>query len=155
MCIIADPPILVPMFKEDDPEHHKFLPVKTWVLEGPGKFVMGGTQYKTELMKVSKILVFIKELEKRGKIVRKKDEDVDKDVKILKIKEPSKNFDDPHLVALARLSGCKLICLRDPRAHRYLRKPHFYNAAKDRPKLYTRIKNSDLLCKNNIAPCCN
>lgn len=154
MCIIADPPILIPMFKSDDPEHRKFFPVMKWITEGPGKFVMGGSQYKEELKKVASVLKFINELEKQGKVVRRKDSDIDKDVSDLKQKEPSKDFDDPHLVALARVSGCKLICLRDPRAHKFLRNLQFYSAAKDRPKLYTRAKNATLLCKSNIAPCC-
>jgi len=154
MCIVVDPPTLIPIFKQSDPRHSDFAPVRNWVMFGPGKLVLGGTKYKGELSKVSSIIGFIRELEKQRKIVRKNDAEVDRDVAILKNLEPAADFDDPHLVALVRLSGCRIICILDPRAHRFLRKDSFYKATKDRPKLYTRTKNETLLCKDNIAPCC-
>ncbi|MBN3816286.1 hypothetical protein G3N57_06500 [Paraburkholderia sp. Se-20369] len=58
------------------------------------------------------------------------------------------------MVALVRLSGCRLICIRDRRAHRFLRRLAFYTTGRQRPRLYTRAKNATLLCNNNIAPCC-
>lgn len=154
MCIVADPPTLIPIFKETDPEHRDFAPVKDWVLFGPGKLVLGGTKYKEELSRMPSVLAFIRELEKVGKIVRKLDEEVDKDQEAVKVLEPAADFDDPHLVALVRLSGCRVICIRDPRSHRFLRKIALYRSSKDRPKLYTRPKNDGLLCRDNIAPCC-
>ena len=150
MCIVADPPTLVPMFKVTDPEHLAFAPVRNWVVDGPGKFVIGGTKYKTELMAVASIIAFLKELEKRGKIIRKSDSDVDAEESAVKLIEPTKDFDDPHLVALVRLTGCKLICIRDPRSHRFLRAAKLYRATRDRPRLYTRAKNASLLTLPNI-----
>lgn len=154
MCIVIDPPALIPMFKTADVEHQKFSPVRKWIVEGPGKIIIGGAQYRKELLDVISIIQFVKELERRGKVIRKCDAEVDRDVERIKRIEPCKDFDDPHLVALINLSGCKLICIRDPRAHRFLRNKKFYNNTKLRPRLYTRAKNSNLLCKDNIAPCC-
>lgn len=154
MCIVADPPTFIPMFKVDDPEHEIFSPVKKWITDGPGKFIIGGTTYKKELSKLSSALRFLTELEKKNKIIRKSDADVDNEEKNVKSIEPAKDFDDPHLVALIRLSGCKVICLRDARAHRFLQKSSLYASAPDRPKLYTAKSHQKLLCKQNIAPCC-
>lgn len=154
MCIVADPPTFVPMFKSSDPDHADFVAVRDWVLNGPGKFVMGGARYKTELMAVRSVLPFLAELQRKGKIVRSRDEEVDADEVTVKTIEPAKDFDDPHLVALVRLTGCRLICIRDPRSHRFLRAPAFYRSKKDRPRLYTRPKNHALLCPQNLAPCC-
>lgn len=150
MSIVVDPPAFVPMFKSSDSEYLKFSPVRDWVTKGPGKFVMGGTQYKTELLAVKSILSLLNELEKRGKIIRQSDSDVDADVLRVKAIEPAKDFDDPHIVALIRVSGCKLICIRDPRAHKFLRASYLYDSPRDRPKLYTREKNVGLLCLLNI-----
>lgn len=154
MCIVVDPPTFVPMFKPTDPEHAVFSPVRDWVVGGPGKFVMGGAKYKTELMAVRSVLPFLAELERKGKIVRRLDKEVDDDETVVKAIEPAKDFDDPHLVALVRLTGCRLICIRDPRSHRFLRASAFYRSKKDRPRLYTRPKNNTLLCNQNLAPCC-
>jgi hypothetical protein len=142
------------MFKPTDPDHSAFSAVKNWVANGPGKFVMGGAKYRAELIAVRSVLQFLTELEKRGKVVRRSDAEVDAEELIVKTIEPTKDFDDPHLVALVRLTGCKLICIRDPRSHRFLRATRLYRSTKERPRLYTRAKNAGLLCSNNLAPCC-
>lgn len=154
MCIIADPPTFIPIFKNTDPEYEKFSAVREWVQNGRGKFIMGGTTYQNELFAVRSILKILTELERRGKVKRTDTMTVDSEEAIVKELEPTQDFDDPHLVALVRASGCKVICIRDPRSHRFLRMAKFYKSKKDRPKLYTREKNINLLCNNNIAPCC-
>jgi hypothetical protein len=154
MCIIADPPTFIPIFKETDPEYGKFSAVREWVKNGPGKFITGGTTYQKELMAVKSIIGLLSELEKRGKVMRNSAASVDHEEGVVKALEPAQDFDDPHLVALVRVSGCKLICIRDPRSHRFLRMAKFYKSTKDRPKLYTREKNRSLLCNANMAPCC-
>ena len=143
------------MFKTSDPNHLNFVPIRNWICSGPGKLVIGGTKYKSELMAVRSILSCILELERQGKVIRVCDVDVDSDETIVKKIEPANNFDDPHLVALIRLTGCKLICIIDPRAHKFLRSPRFYSSPKNRPSLYTRSKNSTLLTIKNIGRCCH
>ena len=115
---------------------------------------MGGAKYKRELSALKSILSILVELERKGKVVRATDADVDADELIVKTIEPASDFDDPHLVALVRLTGCRLICIRDPRAHKFLRAAAFYRSKKDRPSLYTRAKNYILLRPQNLAPCC-
>ena len=154
MCIVVDPPAFIPMFKTKDSEHHEFVQVKNWVADGPGKFVTGGSLYRAQLKKVGSVLAFLTELEKRGKVVRRSDATVDTEhVKVKRI-EPNKKFDDPHLVALIRATGCRLICVRDNSAHKYLTDGKFYKQICAVPKLYTGAKNADLLCPKNIAGCC-
>ena len=154
MCIVADPPTFISMFKSTDPGHADFVAVRDWVIGGPGKFVMGGAKYKSELRAVSSVLPFLAELERKGKIIRRTDAEVDADEVAVKAIEPANDFDDPHLVALIRLTGCKLICIRDTRAHKFLRSVRFYQSPKHRPSLYTRPKNGGLLRVENLAPCC-
>ncbi len=154
MCIVVDPPLFISMFKRTDPDYEIYQPVQKWVDSGAGKFVMGGSQYNTELMSVKSILPILLEYERKGKTRRISNTEVDNEVELLRKIEPSKDFDDPHLAALIRVCGCKLICIRDPRSHRFLRSPKLYKSLKERPKLYTRVKNSKLLCQSNIAKCC-
>jgi hypothetical protein len=154
MCVVADPPTFIPMFKPSDREHAVFAPVAKWVMEGAGKFVIGGTTYREQLRAVSSIVGVLLELERIGKVVRYADIDVDSHEAEAKRLEPGSDFDDPHLVALVRLTKCKLVCVRDKRSHKFLRAAHLYSSSKDRPKLYTRRKNQSLLCPKNIAACC-
>lgn len=154
MCIVIDAPLLVSLFKTSDPNHEKYMPVLNWLVEGSGKLVFGGTTYLNELNAVSSILGVLKELEKVRKVVRISDQLVDAHRDEVKKIAPEKNFDDPHLVAIVRASNCRLICVNDPRSHKYLRAVHLYESSKQRPSLYTREKNKHLLCDGNIAKCC-
>ena len=154
MCIVVDPPIFVPIFKAGDPEHALYAPVLQWVNAGGGKFVLGGSKYREELQKIGSVLKPLLELEKRNKLVRVPDEKVDAEQEEAKRIQPKNDFDDPHLVALIRATQCRLICVRDPRSHRYLRASALYGGTKGRPRLYTRPQNRKLLCDKNIASCC-
>jgi hypothetical protein len=154
MCIVVDPPLFVPMFKASDPEHAMYQPVRDWVENGLGKFVTGGATYKKELSRVSSILRILGELEKKGKLVKANDNKVDAEEVAVKKIFPLKDFDDPHLVAIVRTTLCKVICIRDPRAHKYLRHAKLYESTKHRPSLYTRPKNRALLCDKHICGCC-
>lgn len=154
MCIVVDPPLFVPMFKATDPEHDVYQPIRDWIFKGPGKFVTGGSTYKKELSKVSSVLKTLTELEKRGKLVKANDETVDAEEQKAKQLMPTSDFDDPHLVALVRTTLCRLICIRDPRAHKFLRNSTLYVSTKHRPRLYTRAKNKQLLCEQHISTCC-
>lgn len=154
MCVVADPPTFIPMFKDDDPEHGQFAPVMEWITNGPGKFVVGGSTYQRELMSVKSVIPFLTELERKRKVVRLSHEAVDAEELQVKTLESSTDFDDPHLVALVRVTGCKIICIRDLRSHKFLRQTKFYGSPKARPRLYTRSKNRVLLCSKQIAPCC-
>ena len=154
MCIVSDPPALLAIFKPDHEKHAEFSPVRDWVVDGPGKFVMGGTLYKQELSRLKSLIPLLGELKRKNKIISVEDDVVDKRVVELQDLEPTKDFDDPHLVAISNSTGCKLIGIIDPRAHRFLRRTDFYIRLKDRPSLYTRAKNSNLLCQKNIVKCC-
>ena len=154
MCIVVDPPSFIPMFKATDPCHADFKPILEWVTGGPAKFVFGGSQYQAELFAVRSVLPLLLEMEKRGKIVRASSAEVDAEVLVVRDLEPSADFDDPHLVAIVRLTGCRLVCLRDARAHRFVRSSSLYARPNARPKLYTRAAHHRLLCQDNLAPCC-
>lgn len=154
MAVVVDPPLFIPMFKLTDPNHFEYQDVRKWVEEGGAKFVIGGSQYKKELSKIESVLRIISELEKRRKIYKLNDLEVDEDVKFVKNIEPSVDFDDPHLVSLVRLSFVKIICVNDPRSHKYLKRKEFYGSPKLRPKLYTGSRNKKLLNKNNLCGVC-
>lgn len=154
MCIVVDPPLFLAMFKADNPDHLKYLPVRQWVDRGLGKFVIGGSMYQKELHGVRSIIHLLHEYERKGRVVKNAEATVDAEVAAVRAIEPTQDFDDPHLVALIRVTGCRLICVNDPRSHKFLRDSRFYVKLKDRPKLYTRAKNNVLLCNSNIGPCC-
>lgn len=155
MGIVVDPPLLVHVLNKNSALHAKYSPVNKWVLEGSAKIVVGGLKFQKEMKGLVSILPLLSNLERKGKIYRVDTDEVENEVSLILNIENSKDFDDPHLIALVRLSQVKLICIEDPRAHKYLRRSDFYwNEKNRRPKLYTRFKNKTLLNKENLCGVC-
>lgn len=154
MAVIVDPPLFIVIFNPSDPRYKEYSDVLNWVLRGPAKFVLGGEKYRQELYNIRSVLPKILELKRARKIYEVNDDLVDLEEVRLKRVEPSADFDDPHLVALVNLSKVKIICINDPRAHKFLRRSDFYKSPSMRPKLYTRAKNINLLSKSNLTGIC-
>lgn len=155
MCIIIDTNTFTSVFDRDSVNHEEFSPVLSWIIEGEGKIVFGGTKYVGELMLAKKYLRFIGQLNRARKVVQLKNGPIDEYQVILESKENHKDFDDPHLVAISFISKCRLICSLDKRAFPFLNRKDFYPNNSPRPKIYSSKKNSNLLCKNNFAEICN
>lgn len=154
MCAVIDPPLFIPIVNSNDQRHADFGILKDWLTTGIGKAVMGGAQYRQELSRVSSVLPFIGELERRGKVVKVDAKKVDEAADFATATAKSADFDDAHLVALVAVSGCRVVCLNDPRAHQFLKDPALYNPRRNLPKLFTGARNQALLTKKYDASCC-
>jgi len=150
MCIVADPPTFVPIFKVDSANHSDFQPIKNWVLRGGGRFVIGGSKYRKELNGLRSVLPLIAELARMNKIIRRPDNEVDAEEAVVKRIVPSSDFDDEHLVALIRLTGCRVVCTSDLRSHKYFKSDALFPNRADRPSIYSEATHSHLLCNGNI-----
>ncbi|MFD2938378.1 hypothetical protein [Spirosoma flavum] len=152
MCIIIDTNTLSSVFKNDDAQHHVFEPVKRWIMEGKGKVVYGGSKYISELGPNYVRLFSL--LRGAGKAVFVPNDIVDSDMNVVSAQITHDNFDDQHIVALLRVSGCKLICSSDRRAYPFFRHNLFFNPARNKPKIYSSLGNTSLLVDRNIADVC-
>lgn len=152
MCIIIDINVLAAVFDEDTPNHNNFKPVFDWIMNGKGKVVFGGTQYMEELQPAYKALFL--QLKKAGKAVFVQSDFVDKEHQIVAQQIIHPDFDDPHLVGLLRVSGCRLICSLDKRAYPYFRHSLFFKPAVNKPRIYSSRTNVSLLCDKHIADLC-
>ena len=150
MCIVIDACTFSRVFAPDDVD---FSPVRRWVASGKGKIVMGGTKYACELSKLRKYIPVIAELSRQGRVITLENSDVDAAEKEVKKIEPSAEFDDPHIVAIIKVSGCKLVCTLDARSDKYLTDRRFYEAAK-RPSIYRSVTHGHLLRNSNIVGVC-
>ena len=156
MCIVIDMNTIPCVFNETNEKHSEFKPVKDWIINGKGKMVYGGNTYLNELKKMQKYLKFINILKSARKIIdcSEKMEKIDEKEHYLTQKIDNPDFDDPHIVAILIVSGCQLVCSDDKRAYPYLTKSDWYSSAKVVPKIYSRLKNKNLLHDNNIADVC-
>jgi len=153
MCIVLDINVIPNIFNNESKEHVEFKPVRDWIIDKKGKVVYGGTKYFDELSKMRQYLSLFVRLNGAGKAVVRDTQAVDKIQAEVEAIIQDKDFDDPHLVAILKESGCKLICSLDARAFPFL-KHHLFFKGKEKPKIYSSSRNKDLLCDANIAECC-
>jgi hypothetical protein len=141
------------VFDENARNHHRFIPILKWLMAGRGKIIFGGSKYKKELRGTAFKGILI-EFERRGKLVRVPDGQVDKLSEELKNRVPDWDFDDEHLVALVSIMGCCAVCTDDKRAVPYLKRRDLYPPGIKPPKIY-RYANHGALCRNeHIVPFC-
>lgn len=152
MCIIIDTNVLANVFDNKSANHSDFKPVKDWIIDGKGKIVFGGTKYLKEIK--GKYLIFFLELKKAKKAVLINADLVDAEQHQIEKMIVNSDFDDPHLISLLRVSGCKLICSLDKRAYPFIRSKIFFSPSKKRPRIYSRLANLNLLSDPNIAEIC-
>lgn len=154
MCLVLDTNAFSLCFDLTNKEHNEFRPVLNWLSYGKGKLVYGGKKYKDELKKASSYMRYFAALNRAGKVIVLDDDMVDKIEIEVKNLESSKNFDDPHLVAIVLMSKCKVICTNDARAIPFIKDQKFYTGITAKPKLYTSSKNIKLLTDKYIAEIC-
>ena len=110
MCIILDANAIGDM--NGRTEHG--IPVIRWLLTGGGGLIVGGKQ-KRELSASDKMLSTMVKLNQAGKLFTLDDKKVDALTEKLK---PECSSNDPHVIAVAHISGCRLIFSRDRALHK-------------------------------------
>ena len=125
-----------------DAPSQDFLPILNSLMEGKRRIVIGGKKLENELKKVSSVLVFLKNLDQAGRVLVLLDNRVDLEEKYV---ENSFNIksDDPHILALARVSGARLLCSFD----KFLHKDFCNKSILDKPRgrVYQSVKHEKLL----------
>jgi hypothetical protein len=129
-----------------------FTPIRKWIDEGKGKFVFGGTSYLKELERARKYNKILIEYGKKRKVVLIPKEKVDLKENEVKSKVAMR-CNDPHIIAILAVSGCKLVGTKDQEAQEFLQQSDLYPFS-PRPKIYSNKKNANLLNNANIANCC-
>lgn len=154
MCVIIDTNTFASVFNPEAQDHKEFQPVYDWIINKKGKIVFGGSKYKEELSKGYRYLKLFGHFSRARKTVEIDQAEVDKYQEILINKIQHRDFDDPHLVAIAYISKCRVICTNEKRAIPYLTLKNFYPNNSPRPKIYTQYSNKTLLCDRYYADIC-
>lgn len=147
MRIVIDANTLSMVFNKQNDQHSKYKPVLKCICNGKGVMVYGGTSYECELQRVGRIRRYILELHKSGKIKIKvlNGADVDKEEKRLKKVVRTKQFNDPHIVAIVIIGICKIICSSEKKALCFFTDKKFYPKHFKTPKVYSRSEHAHLL----------
>lgn len=157
MCIVIDINTFHAVFNTESDSHKLYQPVMQWVISGKGKIVCGGSGYFRELAKLKKFTRLFNQLKTAGKVVFADDVKIDAKEAELKLLCDDNDFDDPHIVALLIVSGCRLICTEDSRSYPYLKKKEWFPKGAVLPKIYcakSTKRAGKLLADKNIAEIC-
>ncbi|KJU82822.1 hypothetical protein MBAV_004985 [Candidatus Magnetobacterium bavaricum] len=154
MCVVIDTNTFSSVFNRNSSDHHNYKPVLDWILKGKGVIVYGGKKYKDELKEASKYLEIFIEFKSKRKALEVPAEDVDKHENYVNkfVKNPS--FNDAHLVAIIRVSRCKIICTEDDKAIPFIKENNLYPKGCEVPKIYAYKFHEDMLCDSNIVNFC-
>src|SRR3990172_436071 len=154
MCLIIDTCCFANVFNPNNHDHAHFKPVLIWITQGKGKLIYGGKRYKSELSKCVKYFSLLTQLTVQGRVITLNDDLVDDEEGNVLTKESNPDFDDPHLIAIAIVSRCRLICTNDKSAHKYIKKNSLYPKGIKKPSIYSSINHTNLLVNQNIVDIC-
>jgi len=152
MCLIIDTCTFHSVFGEHTEHYEKYAPIRGW-LAGRGKIVVGGSKFDEEL-KRGGMLGILGEYQRKNRLVRMDTAEVDQAAVLVKGLVTKADFNDEHLVALVRISKCRVVCSDDKAASRYLWSKALYPRRFKRPKIYRTARNADLCCHEHIVDAC-
>jgi predicted nucleic acid-binding protein len=157
MCIVIDMNVIGRVFDSNKNDSYKYQPVLNWILHQDGMLVVGGSTFFEELRKLTKYLKFYNILNKAGKVKRINDEDVDAKMEELITLCDHRDFDDPHIVALLIVSGCKVLCTEDKRSIPFVKNKAWYEKNQKVPSIYNSSSyrnHRNILSTKNLTECC-
>lgn len=100
----------------DVSNHPDFAPILAALTTGGAKLVYGGTKLQSEYERVDEVRRLIVKLDQAGKTLKIRGELVDRRERELKDMNAC-NSNDEHVIALAQLSGTRLLCTHDGGLH--------------------------------------
>lgn len=110
MCLILDVNQFGEVFR--NPPTAEYKPVLSWLLSNDGRLVYGGRKYSLELQRHEAALRFFRERSRSGQAFRVADGDVDSREEKMRAAASCRS-DDEHIIALAQVSGARLLCTAD------------------------------------------
>ncbi len=114
MCLIVDANLAAVVF--GDPPSDDFLPLIDWLTNAnkDGKIVVGG-QLAREVDRVNAARRFVKVLLQAGRARRIPENITEREIGVV---ADLCDSNDPHVIALARVSGARVLCSHDKTLHR-------------------------------------
>lgn len=148
MCIVIDTNMASLIFGK--PKDADSIPVINWLTDPQknGCLVFGGKLSK-ELDRVNNAKRFLKALNAKGRAIMVPKETVDAEEQVVLNKGYCRS-DDPHVIALARLSGARTLCSKDNNLHCDFKNLHLIS--KPKGKIYQDASHSHLLCHTSSCP---
>jgi predicted nucleic acid-binding protein len=155
MCIIVDINTFASVFSTSSNDHSQFKPILNHINNRGSCLIIGGTTFLCEVNKAKKYTKIIAELTKSRRLVKANDKLVDEFEACLVKKFTDPKFNDKHIVALASVSGARVVCTKDTILQNYLKKSEFYQNGKSAPNIYNERSRPRTLPTGKFKPKCS
>ena len=145
MCVIVDACVASHVFSV--PREADFVPLWSWLEKKDGRLVYGG-RLAEELHRLGKTTRLLAELKRSGRALECSRQDVDEQEKAVR-KLGLCRSNDPHVIALARVSGARILCTKD-----HDLETDFTNKqllSEPRGQIYKRASHKAILKHNSIC----
>ncbi len=131
MCAIVDANAASDVFGQDRTAAGRGF--FNWLATGDGILVVGGKLLRE--LERTKCREWLPQAERAGRLIRADDNDVDQRTRYLRENETCKSTDDHHVVALAQVSGARLLYTNDAALQKDFKNPSLIK--KPRGKVFT------------------
>jgi hypothetical protein len=148
VCLIVDANAL--SLTLDAAGENDFTPVWTALMRGRARAVYGG-ELAREYARVAKLRDLIVQLDRAGRMRQVDSAAVDAETTVVESEQCCAS-DDPHIIALARVSQVRLLCSHDKALHTDFTNP---NVLRPRGSIYQRPEHEPLIaehCKSLQSP---
>ncbi len=156
MSIIIDTCTFSAIVNKDNVQHDDFIPVIKWVIEGKAKIIIGGNIFDREILRVTTFNNFLKLLSSFGKVYREDEKKIEDEITYIEALGLPSDFDDPHIMALFRVTKCKVFCTSDKRTFKYFNDNRIIEK-RFKPKIYTNYRhrpNPGILRDEHLCEVC-
>jgi predicted nucleic acid-binding protein len=151
MCLVIDANVFSSVFNGLSSDHAEYEPVLAWITQGRGFIVYSGSKYKKELAQAHRYLQLFIELRKQGKVVEVNAVLVDQHEVVVNQLAGTKKCNDAHIIAIFRVSGCRLLCSNDQLSDKYIKNPALYLKRQKPPLIYRSVQHVHLLRNEHIV----
>lgn len=144
MCLIIDANFVTLVFAAEPAQD--YLPIRNALSEGRARAMIGG-HLQTEYFRVKKLIPIWVELNRKGVLKSANEKAVVAET--AKFAAMTLKSDDPHILALAKVSGARLLCSHDQPLH-----SDFTNSALLTPKgnIYQNASHQSLIARHCSQP---
>ena len=145
MCVIIDANVAAEVFAF--PVHDDYAPLWKWIHHKDGRIVYGG-ENRRELAKLTNVRQRLKTLWDAGLALDEDDRRVDKEENAVTKKGLCRS-NDAHVIALARVSGVRVLCTNDQDLQTDFKNRDL--VANPRGKIYKNANHAGVLGHNGIC----
>jgi predicted nucleic acid-binding protein len=158
MCVIIDMNTLPCIFNPENKDHNEFKSMLDWIDKGKGRIVYGGSGYLSELEKMTRYRRILNDYGRKRKTIKLDDDKVDQEQQKVKNKlekiDQISDFNDTHIVAIAIVSGCRLVCSKNSEHYPFIKDKRLYPSKFRKVSIYRGYADKEMLLSRSVKRLC-